>query len=191
MKYLIYGSKDFALILKDMLDYHEIPFAGYIDDYTKGEGVIGSFDEAIALCPPESHVIVLGVGYNNLQVRWRIFERVKAAGYRVATLIHRRAYVRDPANIGEGSVIMANATLDCNAKTGEAVVLWPGVVVNHDSCIGRNTFLSPSATICGFVEVGEHTFIGAGAVVVDHVIVPPESFIKANTLYKGERVIFR
>jgi len=185
MKYLIYGSKDFALILKDMLDYHGLPFAGYIDDFAKGEGVAGTFAEVAAVCSPKTHQIVLGVGYNNLAARWQIFERIKAAGYRVATLIHSRAYVRDPANVGEGSVIMANATLDCNAVTGEAAVLWPGVVVNHDSRIGRNTFLSPSATICGFVDVGEHCFVGAGAVVVDHVAVPAGSFVKANALFKG------
>ena len=185
MNYLIYGSKDFALILKDMLDWHGLPFVGYIDDFSTGEGVVGTFEEVVALCPPENHLVVLGVGYNNLEARWRVFDKIKAAGYRVATLIHSRAYVRDPANVGEGSVIMANATLDCNAATEEAVVLWPGVVVNHDSRIGRNTFLSPSATICGFVTVGEHSFIGAGAVVVDHVAVPARSFIKANALYKG------
>ncbi len=186
MKHLIYGSRDFALIIKDLLDYQKIPFAGYIDDFSDGAEIIGSFDEVIALCPPESHVVALGVGYNDLAARWRIFERVKAAGYRLATLIHDRAYVRDHANVGEGSVIMANATLDGNARTEEAVVLWPGAVVNHDSCIGRNTFVSPSATICGFVTVGEHSFVGAGAVVVDHVSVPPASFIKANALFKGQ-----
>jgi sugar O-acyltransferase (sialic acid O-acetyltransferase NeuD family) len=185
MNYLVYGSKDFALILKDMLDYHRLPFAGYIDDFATGEGIVGTFDEVRALCPPECHSIVLGVGYNNLAARWQVFERIKAAGYRVATLIHDRAYVRNPDNVGEGSVIMANATLDCNAVIEEAVVLWPGVVINHDSRIGRNTFLSPSATICGSVSVGEHCFVGAGAVVVDHVVVLPGSFIKANSLFKG------
>jgi len=185
MRYLIYGSKDFALILKDMLDYHNLPFVGFIDDFNRGEGVVGSFGEVVLQYPPENHVIVLGIGYNNLAARWRIFERIKAAGYRVATLIHSRAYVRDPNNVGEGSIVMAHATLDCNAAIGEAVVLWPGVVVNHDSRIGRNTFLSPSATICGFVTVGEHCFVGAGAIVVNRMVVPPSSFVKANTLFKG------
>jgi len=187
MKYLIYGSKDFALILQDFLLYHDMTFSGFIDDYEKGPETVGPFDEVKNRFSALDTEIVLGVGYNNLVARWKVFEKIRSAGFRVTTLIHRSAYVRDVANIGEGTVIMANATVDCNAKLLEAVVLWPGVVVNHDSIIGCNTFVSPSCTICGFVNVGEHTFIGAGAVIVDHVDVPSNSFIKANSTYKGIR----
>lgn len=185
MKHLIYGSKDFALVLRDLLDCLDLKFAGFINDYESGGEIVGTFDHVRSYFPANEFSIVLGVGYNNLRARWTLFEKIKNYGYGVTTLVHQNAYVRNPNNVGEGSIIMANSTLDCNAVVGEAVVLWPGVVVNHDSKIGRNSFLSPSATVCGFVTVGEHSFIGAGAVVVDHCEVPAYSFIKAHSLFKG------
>lgn len=184
MKYLVYGSKDFALILKDMLDFHGLSFAGYIDDFAIGENIVGTFEQVKENFFSTDYAIVLGVGYNNLAARWEIFQKIKSAGYEVATLIHQSAYVRERKNVGEGAIIMAHATLDCNAVVEEAVVMWPGVVVNHDSRIGKNTFLSPSATVCGFVNIGEHSFIGAGAVIVDHRNVPAQSFVKAHSLFK-------
>ncbi|MFZ4801700.1 MAG: hypothetical protein ACOYLR_06880 [Chlorobium sp.] len=184
MNYLIYGSKDFAFLLKDMLDFHDKKFIGFIDDYNSGNDIVGSFDYVINKYAIGDVSIVLGIGYNNLHARWNIFNKIKRAGYTIATLIHKNAYVRHKDNIGEGSIIMANATVDCNAIIREGVVVWPGVVVNHDSVISRNTFLSPSAVICGFVTVGDDCFIGAGAVITDHCYVPAKSFIKANTIFK-------
>ena len=185
MTYLIYGARDFALILKDFLASHNLPFAGFIDDSTSGLDIVGTFEQVRTTYRPDECQIVLGIGYNDLEARWSVFEKIRKAGFTVATLIHHRAYVRDSGNIGEGAIIMANATVDCNAVVESAAVLWPGVVVNHDSRVGHNTFLSPSSTICGFVNIGPHSFVGAGAVVVDHVDVPESSFIKANELYKG------
>ncbi|MBA3005436.1 MAG: hypothetical protein KKA41_17700 [Proteobacteria bacterium] len=185
MNYLIYGSNDFALILKDFLEFHEMKFCGFIDDFRTDDSIIGTFADILERYNPFNYEIVLGIGYSNLPARLIAFERIKSAGFKVATLIHRHAYVRSLANIHEGAIIMANATIDCNAVIGKAAVIWPGVVVNHDSKISTNTFLSPSATICGFVNIGESCFVGAGAVISDHVDVPNGTFIRANALYKG------
>jgi len=187
MNYLIYGSSDFALILKDFLEHHEMRFCGFIDDFRSDDTIVGTFANVVERYNPSDYEIVLGIGYRNLRARLEAFEHIKSAGFRVATLIHRNAYVRRIANIHEGAIVMANVTVDCNAVIGEAAVLWPGVVVNHDSRIARNTFLSPAVTICGFANVGESCFVGAGAVVADHVNVPDGTFIKANSLYKRVR----
>jgi sugar O-acyltransferase (sialic acid O-acetyltransferase NeuD family) len=183
--HLIYGSREFGAVLKDFLDYHGLPWAGFIDDVHQGPGIVGTFDQVRDSHSPGDFTIVLGVGYRNLAARWGIFEKVRSAGFTVATLIHRHSFVRRIANIGEGAIVMANATVDANAVIGEAAVLWPGVVVNHDSRIGSNTFLSPSCTICGSVTVGPHSFVGAGSVIADHTVVPEGSFIKAHTLFKS------
>lgn len=185
MNYLIYGSNEFARILKDFLEFHEMRFCGFIDDFRTDNSIVGTFTDISERYSPLDYEIVLGIGYRNLPARLKVFDRIKSAGFKVATLIHRNAFVRSLDNIHEGAIVMANATIDCNAVIGKATVIWPGVVVNHDSIISINTFLSPSATICGFVHVGESCFVGAGAVIRDHVDVPDGTFIKANSLYKG------
>ena len=186
MNYLIYGSSDFALVLKDFLELHEMRFSGFIDDFRSDAMIVGTFADVVLRYPPSDYEIVLGIGYNNLQGRLEAFKRIKSAGFNAATLIHRNAYVRNPVNIHEGAIVMANVTVDFNAVIGEAAVLWPGVVVNHDCRISKNTFISPSATICGFANIGESCFVGAGSVVSDHVDVPDGTFIKAGSVYRGQ-----
>jgi sugar O-acyltransferase (sialic acid O-acetyltransferase NeuD family) len=181
---LVYGSLEFGRVVKDLAVQCGHRFAGFVDDFNRGEEVLGTFDEVAGRCPPPRYEVAIAVGYRNLGARWDVYRKVKARGYQLPPLVHPRAYVRDPARIGEGTFVMAGAIVDVHATLGALVVAWPGVVVNHDSTVGENTFLSPNATVCGCVTVGRQAFVGAGATIVDHVEVPAEAFIKAGSLYR-------
>lgn len=183
MKLLVYGSRDFGRVLRDLLGVCGHEFIGYVDDMNSGEDIVGNYATARRLHPPGTCGMVIAIGYGHLPQRWAIFQRVSADGYDLPPLIHDRAYVRSPGAVGKGVVVMAGATVDVGATLADLVVLWPGATVSHDSTVGSNTFISPNATICGFVTVGHGCFVGAGAVVVDHRVVPNNSFIKAGQLY--------
>ena len=183
-KIIIYGSKSFAIILKDLLAYHNYPFVGYIDDFeTERDEVIGNYEFVKEKYSRNEYQILIGIGYNNLEGRWKIYQKIKK-DYEIFTFIHKNAYVRNIENIGKGSIIMANVIIDANAMLGELNVCWPGAILNHDSKVESNTFISPNATVCGFVDIGSSCFIGAGAIIVDHVKVESRSFIKAGSIVK-------
>jgi sugar O-acyltransferase (sialic acid O-acetyltransferase NeuD family) len=182
-KVLVYGSKDFGYVIKDLTKQCGYKFEGFIDDYNKSEEIVGNFYEVAQNYSNNEFSIAIAIGYNNLQARWKIYQEVLKNGFNVLTLVHPQAYVSETSKIGRGSIIMAGTVIDLNANIGELSVLWPGVVVNHDSIIGENTFLSPNSTVCGFASVGEHSFIGAGTVVVNHKVVPKGSFIKAGKVF--------
>lgn len=184
MNLLVYGSKDFGKVLRDLLVICGHEFIGYVDDLESGAEIVGNYTNAAKIHPPGTCGMVIAVGYEHLAQRWEIFQRVSADGYEIPSLIHDRAYVRNPDAVGKGAVVMAGALVDVGATLGEMVVLWPGAVVSHDSAIGANTFLSPNATVCGFVTIGHSCFVGAGAVVTDHRSVSDNSFIKAGRVYK-------
>jgi sugar O-acyltransferase (sialic acid O-acetyltransferase NeuD family) len=181
---LIYGSKDFGRIVKQIAIDIGYQFKGFIDDYYTGKDVLGDFKSIRDKFSPDEYEIAIAIGYNNLKARWSVYEKVISSGYKVATLIHPKAYVCSTASVAEGAIIMNNAVIDMRTVLEELVVVWPGAIVNHDSIIGKNTFVSPNATICGFVNVGGHSFIGAGSVIVDHRNVPENSFIKAGEIFK-------
>lgn len=187
-KLLIYGSRDFARLVKDIARQLDYEFVGYIDDFYTGGDIVGTYEEVKKNYLPESVYIVIAVGYNDLQARWNIYQKVTADKYTVPSLIHPAAYVRNTENIGRGAIVMARSVIDQNARLDELTVAWPGVVVNHDSCIRYGTFLSPGVIVCGFVNVGPLSFIGANAVVVDHVDIPGESFVKAGTVYTTKTI---
>jgi len=185
MHMLIYGSKDFAATVAELVRHcgHEV--VGMVDDYNSGTDILGDFTAVTRTHPPSEYGIAMAIGYSNIPARWAAWERIRSAGYRAPALIHPRAYVADTAHIGEGVMVMAGAIVDVRADIGDLAVVWPGACVNHDVEIGSNTFISPNATLCGFSHVGPHSFIGAGAVIVDHGQVPEASFIKMLARYTG------
>lgn len=185
MRLLIYGSKDFAATVAELVRHcgHEV--VGMVDDYNTGPGILGNFDAVTRTHPPTEFCIAMAIGYSNIPARWAAWKRVRSAGYRAPALIHPRAYVADTARIGEGAMVMVGAIVDVRAEICDLVVLWPGACINHDVNIGPNTFISPNATLCGFAQVGAHSFVGAGAVIVDHGQVPEASFIKMLFRYTG------
>ncbi|BCJ87826.1 PglD-related sugar-binding protein [Effusibacillus dendaii] len=187
-KILVYGSKDFALVVKHLVHDCHLDFAGFIDDYYPGTHVIGTFDEIAKHCSPDEYSIVIAIGYNNLEARWKIYEKVVAHGFEVPKLVHPTALISGSSQIHKGAIVMMGAIADMNSEIHELAVLWPGVVVSHDSVIQENTFLSPNSTVCGFVTVGKHSFIGAGAVIADHTLVPSNSFIKANSVFHKKSI---
>lgn len=156
---------------------------GFIDDGNIGKDILGSFDQVLTSHPPERFDMALAIGYKNLDARWKVYKKVRDAGYLFPPLIHPRADLHGSVEVGDGCLVMAGALLDVNSCLESVSVLWPGVVISHDSIIGENTFVSPNATVCGFSSVGSHSFVGAGAVIPDHVKVPDRSFIRAGSLY--------
>lgn len=183
-KIIVYGSKEFGYVVKDIVSQCGHHFVGFIDDYSSDGGqVLGNFDQIVKSFSPESYEIAIAIGYSDLNARWLAYKKVISSGYRVPVLLHPKAYVRDKNAVSHGSIVMAGSIVDVNVKIGELAVLWPGAIVNHDSSVGANTFLSPNSTVCGSVIIGEGCFIGAGAVIVDHVHVPRGTFIKAGKIY--------
>lgn len=180
---LVYGSKDFALVIRDLVEQCGRTFAGFIDDTTSGPEIVGDYAHVLNAYPPHDFDLVIAIGYNHLTARWNVYQRGISDGYTVPVLMHPRAYVRNPNAIGAGAFVMAGAIVDIGATVGELAVLWPGANVSHNSAIGANTFLSPNATVCGFTHIGRGCFIGAGAVIVEKMEVPPSHFIKAGTVY--------
>jgi sugar O-acyltransferase (sialic acid O-acetyltransferase NeuD family) len=183
MRLLIYGAKDFARTAAELATHCGHTVAGFIDDFERSPRVIGSFDETVRTTSPADSGIVLAVGYRDLAGRWTAWQRIRAAGFTLPSLVHPRAYVADSARVGEGCMVMAGAIVDVRVTLGDGVVVWPGACVNHDSVVGDNTFVSPNATICGHVQIGAHCFIGAGAAIADHRTVPERSFVRMLAMY--------
>jgi sugar O-acyltransferase (sialic acid O-acetyltransferase NeuD family) len=183
---LVYGSREFGQVVRDLAGQCGHPFAGFIDDVDRGPEILGTWQEVSRNRDPALHSVAMAIGYHHLAERRALCERVRAQGYETPALIHSRAYVRDAAAVGAGSFVMAGAVVDFAARVGPFAVIWPGATINHHAEVGANTFISPNATVCGYSVVGENCFVGAGATIVDHRTVPAGSFVKAGSVYAGD-----
>ena len=184
-KILVYGSREFGLVVRDLAGQCGYRFAGFIDDMHRGADILGTWQDVSRSHPAAEHCVAMAIGYHHLRERRILCERVRSQGFETPALIHPRAYVRDASAVGLGAFVMAGSVVDSAARVEAFAVLWPGVTVNHNATIGANTFVSPNAAICGYSVVGEDCFIGAGATIVDHQTVPPGSFVKAGSVYAG------
>ena len=186
MKVLVYGSKDFGRLVRELVLRCGHEFVGFVDDVNPaGEGVVGDYASALRRYPPADGVgMVVAIGYKHLQARHQAWVRARGDGYTTPALVHATAIVAPGAKIGDGAIVMAGANVDAFSEVGAICVLWPGAIVSHDCRIGDNCFLSPGAVICGFVTTGSHCFIGAGSVIADHRSLPDGAFVKAGAVYK-------
>jgi sugar O-acyltransferase (sialic acid O-acetyltransferase NeuD family) len=113
--------------------------------------------------------------------------RALAPGLTFATLIHPSAQIARGVSIGPGTVLMAGAVANSDARIGAFCIVNTQAVVEHDCVVGDYASLAPGALLGGAVEIGEfsaiclgakvihrlrigrHAVLGAGAVAIDDV----------------------
>lgn len=105
------------------------------------------------------------VAIGNCAVRLRKQQELEAAGARIATIVHPRAWVSPLARVEAGSVVMAGAVVQVDARVGPAGIVNTGASVDHDCVLAAGVHISPGAHLSGNVTVGACSWVGVGAAV--------------------------
>lgn len=126
-------------------------------------------------------VVALGSATERSQSQQRICD----ASGSLVTLIAPTAYVSDYAEIGSGSVILANAVVGAFARIGEGCIVNSGAVVEHDCDIGDFVHVASGATLSGGVSVGRFSWIGVGASVRQGEIIGENVVVGAGAVVVG------
>jgi sugar O-acyltransferase (sialic acid O-acetyltransferase NeuD family) len=178
-KVMIIGASGHAKVIADVIIRSGDQLVGFLDDNTDlpdtivGYPYLGTISEYRKYTADCSFVI--GIGNNH--IRRKIAESMDVHWY---TAIHPSALLAIDTEIGEGSVIMANAVINTSARIGKHCIINTGAVIEHDNEIGDYVHVSPSATLCGTVSVGEMTHIGAGATVKNNLAICGHTIIGAG-----------
>lgn len=109
------------------------------------------------------------VGIGNNKIRWEKQSLLKQAGARMPLLIHPRATVSTYSDLGEGSVVMANAVINPFVKIGDSCIVNTGATIDHDCILRDAVHVSPGANLGGGVEVGFQSWVGIGACVKQYL----------------------
>ena len=83
--------------------------------------------------------------------------------------IHPRATIGSGVIIGDGTVVMAGAVINCVSRIERHCIVNTMASVDHDCRVEDYASLAPRATLCGAVHVGSLAAVCAGAVVVQRV----------------------
>ncbi|MCW2738299.1 acetyltransferase [Nocardioides sp.] len=128
---------------------------------------LGSLDDLIKLDVRPRYV----VGIGSPTVRRRIAERLDAAGFAAATLIHPQATIGSLVTIGSGSVVCAGARVTTNIQLGRHVHLNPNVTIGHDTTLGDFVSMNPASSISGDCVIEDEVLVDVGAVVLNQLVV--------------------
>lgn len=160
---IIIGGGGHAKSVADISIKNGYNVIGFLDDNEEVTEMLGIKRlGAVADCEKYAQKAKFVIGIGNNAVRKRIYETYSLS---YETLIHPSAIIATDVIIENGSVVLAGANINADAKIGKQSIINTGAVVEHDCTIGEFTMVAPRATICGFTKVGNNCWIGAGSVV--------------------------
>lgn len=152
--------------------------------------VIGT-DEDISTYVDKAEFVVTVGFINNPATRIELYNKVKEAGGRLATIIASTAYVSKYASIGEGTVVMHHAFINAGAQVGKNVIINTFANIEHDAVVGDQCHISTGVMVNGDCKVGNNVFIGSqsvlsnGIVVADDIVVGAGSLVRKSIQKKG------
>ena len=148
--------------------------------YTK---VIGTDDDIPSYVDNAEFVITVGF-IKNPAIRIKLYNRVKEAGGKLATIVASTAYVSKYATIGEGTVVMHHAFVNAGAKVGNNVILNTFTNVEHDAVVGDQCHISTGAMINGDCKIGANCFIGSQSVLANGITIGNDIIVGAGSLVR-------
>jgi len=146
--------------------------------------IIGNDSDLLSLSQKYKYAFITVGQIKSADLRVKLFEAVKKAGFIVPVIISPRAYISKHAAIGEGSVVMHDALLNANVKVGKNCIINTKALIEHDSEIEDNCHVSTGAIINGSVRVKKNSFIGSNATTRESIVIEGRSFIKAGSIVK-------
>lgn len=145
--------------------------------------VIGTDDDIPAFVDKAEFVITVGF-IKSPAVRIKLYNKVKEAGGRLATIIASTAYVSNYSSIGEGTVVMHHAFVNAGARVGANVILNTFTNIEHDAVIGDQCHISTGTMVNGECVVGERCFIGSQSVLANGITVGDDIVVGAGSLVR-------
>lgn len=173
---LVLGAGGHAAVLVDMLRQlnHTIVGLVAIDKPVDKPVFIGipyyaSDDDVLAFGTDE---VLLANGIGSLpdqNIRSRVHQQFKQAGYQFVTVVSPRAIVSDYCMLAEGVQVMPGAIVNADSVIGESTIINSGAIIEHDCNIGSHNHIAPGVALSGDVSTGDYVHIGTGASVIQGI----------------------
>ena len=152
--------------------------------------VIGTDDDIPQYVDKAEFVITVGF-IKNPTTRIKLYNKVKEAGGKLATIIASTAHVSKYAIIGEGTVVMHQAFVNAGANIGANSIINTFSNIEHDAVVGDQCHISTGTMVNGDCKIGDRCFIGSqsvlanGTSIADDIVVGAGSLVRKSLCRKG------
>lgn len=126
---------------------------------------------------------IITVGFiKDPTLRISLYNKVKQAGGKLATIVASTARVSRHATLGEGTIVLHHALVNADTKIGKNVILNSFSNIEHDSIVCDHCHISTGAMVNGNCTIGQNVFIGSHAVIANGVEIVEETIIGAGSV---------
>jgi sugar O-acyltransferase (sialic acid O-acetyltransferase NeuD family) len=163
---LLYGASGHGKVILDIMSSLSVKVRCFVDDNPDIQNFAGlivhhTLTEAQAL---EGEDYIISIGSN--AVRKRLAGQLRLTA---VLAIHPSAVLSPSVKVGEGTVVMANASVNSDVIIGRHCIINTNASVDHDCILEDYVHVSPNVALAGNVTVGEGTHVGIGACVLQGV----------------------
>ena len=152
--------------------------------------VIGTDDDIPQYVDKAEFVITVGF-IKNPAIRIKLYNKVKEAGGKLATVIASTAHVSKYSTIGEGTVVMHQAFVNAGVHIGANSIINTFANIEHDAVVGDQCHISTGTMVNGDCKIGDRCFIGSqsvlanGTSIADDIVVGAGSLVRKSLCRKG------
>ena len=183
-KLLIIGARGHGKVVADIaLKMNRWESVAFLDDNenlksSMGIDVIGTTKDVIKFI--DSHDVIVGIGNNSTREKIQnMLEKLEAS---IPVLIHPNAIIGTDVEIGNGTVVMAGAVINCCTKIGRGCIINTSATIDHDNIIEDFVHISPGAHLAGTVKVGKGSWLGIGSVVSNNINISSGCILGAGAV---------
>lgn len=178
-KVVVIGASGHGKVIADIILKSGDILVGFLDDNPElgnefiGYPILGEVSDANRYV---DYKYVIGIG--NAGVRKQIADNLEVEWY---TAIHPTAVISDiEVEIGEGTVIMANAVVNAGSKIEKHCIINTSAIVEHDNYIDEYAHVSVGVKLAGNVSIGKNAWIGIGSQVIQGIRIGHNTIVGAG-----------
>lgn len=174
-KIFVFGASGHAKVVIDAIErqgVYQVEFLADDDPALKGTTffgypVIGGKKDLLVW--PGTRAGIVAIGSN--RARRAVSAWLCENGFTRVSVVHPSAQLGRGVTVGPGTVVMAGAVINSDARIGADVIVNTRASIDHDCRVGDGVHIAPGCTLCGTVTVGDGSFVCAGSTVIPNLAI--------------------
>ena len=161
---------------------------GFLNDVEKGKTisgypVLGGTDEIDKFLTRDDYYFMYAIHMIGRNIKSEeVFLKMKMPLNRLATIIHKTAFVADNAIIEPGVFIMSNCYIGPAAKIGKCSLVMSNALIGHNTTVGHLCHFSVGSITSSYVTIGNVADVTLGAKVLEKRKIGNYAVVGANSL---------